>query len=55
MKDDHYQIIGLLGFIVAGVIFVVIGVQTDDILTIIGSAIWIISCLIWIIPLIKKR
>ena len=55
MKDDHYQIVGLAGFILAGLVFIAIGVKAGDSLTIIGSIIWTLSCLIWMIPLIKSR
>ncbi len=36
MQERHYQIAGLLGFILA------------------GSVVWIISCIIWLIPLLKS-
>jgi membrane protein DedA with SNARE-associated domain len=54
MSDEKYQIIGLLGFIVAGFIFIAVGVNFGDKLTIAGSVVWVISCLIWLIPLVRK-
>lgn len=53
MHGRGYQIVGLMGFIIAGLIFIVVGVKADDHLTIAGSVIWTVSCIIWMIPLIK--
>jgi len=55
MNDDRYQMMGLIGFIIAGFVFIAAGIKFGDPLTIIGSVIWIISCLIWMIPLLKSR
>ena len=55
MNDNHYQVIGLLGFILAGFVFVAAGINFGDPLTIAGSVIWIVSCLVWLIPLIRPR
>ena len=54
MQDHHYQIVGLIGFIVAGFIFIALGIKTDDLLTIVGSVVWTVSCFIWLIPHFKK-
>ena len=54
MHDRHYQIAGLVGFILAGFIFVAAGINFGDPLTIAGSVVWIVSCLIWLIPLLKS-
>lgn len=55
MTDDHYQLAGLIGFIIAGLIFVAVGVRFGDGLTIAGSVVWIISCLIWMVPVLRKK
>ncbi len=55
MDEKHYQIIGLLGFIVAGFIFIAAGIKSGDMLTILGSTVWILSCLVWMIPLLKPK
>lgn len=52
MDERHYQIIGLLGFIIAGFVFIAAGINSGDLLTIIGSVIWTVSCFIWMIPLV---
>jgi len=58
MDEKYYQIIGLIGFILAGFIFIAVGVKLDDMLTIVGSVVWVLSCLIWMVPLVmpvRKR
>lgn len=55
MKDDKYQLIGLIGFIIAGFIFIAVGVRAGDWLTIFGSLFWIVSCMIWMIPLVRRK
>ena len=47
LRDDDCQLIGLIGFILAGFIFIV--------LTILGSIVWIVSCLVWMIPFVRSR
>lgn len=54
MDDDKAQLIGLIGFILAGLIFAVVGVRADDPLTVIGSLIWTASCLVWMIPIVTR-
>ncbi len=55
MQERHYQIIGLIGFIIAGFIFIAVGVRSDDILTVIGSVVWTLACMIWMIPLFRSK
>lgn len=55
MDDKHYQLAGLVGFIIAGLLFVGVGIKFGDPLTIAGSVVWIVSCLIWMIPLLKPK
>lgn len=53
MDERYYQIIGLFGFIIAGFVFIAAGINSGDLLTVIGSVIWTVSCLIWMIPLLR--
>ncbi len=55
MDEKWYQIIGLVGFILAGFVFIAVGIKYGDSLTIIGSIIWTISCMIWMVPLIRRQ
>lgn len=49
-KDWKLEIVALIGFCISGVIFIVSGIQNGNLLTILGSSVWIVSCLIWMIP-----
>ena len=55
MNDETYQIIGLVGFILAGLIFIAVGLRAGDFLTVLGSIIWTASCVVWMIPIIRLR
>lgn len=55
MNENKYQMIGLIGFILAGLVFIVAGLKSGDVLTIAGSIIWTASCVIWMIPLLKSN
>ncbi len=54
LRDDDCQLIGLIGFILAGFIFIAVGIKFGDVLTILGSIVWIVSCLVWMIPFVNK-
>lgn len=53
MNEKRYQLIGLLGFIIAGFIFIAAGINSGDTLTVVGSIVWTLSCVIWMVPLLK--
>ncbi|MGH1504749.1 MAG: hypothetical protein ACRBI6_14405 [Acidimicrobiales bacterium] len=53
MTEKQSQVLGLGGFIVAGLLFIVAGVRAGDWLTLAGSALWTVSCVIWLIPLLR--
>ena len=55
MNDKHYEIFGIVGFIIAGLIFIAVGVRAGDILTTAGSAIWTVSCGVWMVPLVRSK
>ncbi len=55
MDERRYQIIGLLGFIVAGLFFIADGINSGNTLTILGSITWVLSCIVWMIPLLKSK
>ena len=49
-NDWKLELFALIGFCISGVIFILSGIQNGDYLTIIGSSVWIFSCVIWMIP-----
>ncbi|MGI9365603.1 MAG: hypothetical protein ACR2O8_10510 [Rhizobiaceae bacterium] len=55
MREDHYQMIGLIGFIIAGILFVAVGVKHGDMLTTVGSLVWTASCIVWMIPYFNSK
>jgi len=55
MDERHYQLVGLIGFIIAGLLFVAVGIRLGDSLTIIGSAVWIAACVVWLIPVLRPK
>ena len=54
MNERRCQMIGLVGFIIAGFFFIAAGVKFGDPLTIIGSVVWTLSCFVWMIPLLRS-
>ncbi len=51
IEDRQYQIIGMLGFIIAVLVFIAAGITLGDTLAIVGSVIW----LIWMIPVLQPK
>ena len=49
-KDWRLELVGLIGFCISGTIFIFSGLKNGDILTVLGSLVWILSCVIWMIP-----
>ncbi|MFN2268627.1 MAG: hypothetical protein ABR533_10155 [Desulfonatronovibrio sp.] len=49
-KDWRLELLALIGFCFSGAIFIVSGLKNGDIYTIVGSLVWITSCVIWMIP-----
>ena len=50
MNERTCQMLGLIGFVIAGIFFVIIGLRDGDWLVIAASMVWNASCLIWLIP-----
>ena len=49
-KDWQLEVLALFGFCASGVIFVIAGLRSGDMLTVFGSIVWIISCICWLLP-----
>ena len=50
MTNETCQKLGLIGFILAGILFVIIGIRDGDGLVIAASMVWNVACLIWLVP-----
>jgi len=55
MEGRTSQILGLIGFIASGLFFTASAIRTGDELTVIGSFVWIGACIVWLVPLIRRR
>lgn len=49
------DIAGLAGFSVSGLFFVISSLRTGDPYSLAGSIVWIVSCLGWIVALLRTR
>ena len=63
MKEDHenqtiqgikYQIVGWILFIICAIFFIASSLKNHDILTFIGSVIFLIACIVFFIPLVMS-
>jgi len=55
MKNFYFELFGLIGFFVSGLIFIVAGLRSGDYLAVSGSIVWTAACLLWMIPVISRR
>ena len=54
-KEIKYQLAGWILFIICAIFFVASSLKNHDILTFIGSFLFLIACIVFLIPLIKSR
>lgn len=50
-----YQLIGWILFIICAIFFAASGLKNHDILTFIASVIFLIACIVFLIPLLKSK
>ena len=55
VNDKKYQIGGLVGFIFSGLFFTASSIKAGDPIAVLGSLIWIGSCIVWLIPVFNKN
>jgi len=55
MKNFYFELFGLIGFFISGMIFIVAGLRSGDYLAVSGSIVWTAACLLWMIPVISRR
>lgn len=53
MEERHAHVVGLIGFIIAGLTFIAVGVRSQDALTVAGSVVWTLSCVVWLLPVLR--
>ena len=53
--EINYQLVGWILFIICAIFFVASSLKNHDILTFIGAVIFLIACIIFLIPLVKRN
>jgi predicted membrane channel-forming protein YqfA (hemolysin III family) len=53
-RDTVFHLIGWLLFLVCAVLFLVSGVNTGDGLLIAGSVVFLVACIVFLVPLIGE-
>lgn len=49
------DLMGLGGFTVSGILFVLSAVRSGDMFSLAGSIVWIISCVGWMVALVRRK
>jgi uncharacterized membrane protein YhhN len=55
MKTFYFELFGLIGFFISGLIFIVAGLRSGDYLAVSGSIVWTVACVLWFIPVLSRR
>ena len=54
-QEIKYELAGWILFIICAIFFVASSLKNHDILTFIGSVIFLIACVVFLIPLVKSK
>ena len=54
-QEVKYQLVGWILFIICAIFFVASGLKNHDILTLIGGVIFLIACIVFLIPLVRSN
>jgi membrane protein DedA with SNARE-associated domain len=54
MDERKFSILGLVGFAISGALFMLAGLRAGDLLTAAASLVWLASCVVWMIPLLRR-
>ena len=55
IKEIRYQLVGWWLFILCAVFFIASAIKNKDVFTLVGSIIFLIACIVFILPLRKKK
>jgi len=55
VQEIKYQLSGWLLFIICAIFFVASGLKNHDILTFIGGVIFLIACIVFLIPIVRSN
>lgn len=53
--ERNAEVLGLIGFTISGLLFVVSALRSGDAVALAGSVVWILSCLWWIASTVQKH
>jgi Na+/proline symporter len=54
-QEIKYQLAGWILFIICAIFFIASGLKNHDILTFIGGVIFLIACIVFLIPLVRPN
>ena len=54
MKTFYFELFGLIGFFISGLIFIVAGLRIEDYLGVSGSIVWTVACVLWLVPVLSR-
>lgn len=54
-QEIRYQLAGWILFIICAIFFIVSSLKNHDILTFLGSVIFLIACIVFLIPLVRSN
>lgn len=54
MDDDRYQLFGLIGFVLSGLVFLAAAIVNGDWWTFTGAVVWIAACALWLVPFLRR-
>jgi len=54
-QEIRYQLLGWILFIICAIFYIASGLKNHDILTFIGSGIFLIACVVFLIPLVRPN
>lgn len=54
MKNETYELLALVFFLIAGFFYLVAAIVAGDGLIIAGTLVWIGACALWLVPAIRR-
>jgi len=54
VQKIKWQIAGWILFILCAVFYITSGLKNNDVLTLIGSVIFLVACIVFVIPLVRS-
>ena len=54
-QEIKYQLVGWILFVICAIFFIASGLKNHDVLAFIGGVIFLISCIVFLIPLVRPN